>query len=36
MKMKKMFIAAIASLMLFSCNNPTKEKTSDMEQKMLW
>ncbi|MFV0311695.1 MAG: nitroreductase family protein [Dysgonomonas sp.] len=33
MKMKKMFIAAIASLMLLSCNNPTKEKTSDMEQK---
>lgn len=33
MNMKKMFIAAIASLMLFSCNNSTKEKTSDMEQK---
>ncbi|EGK03179.1 nitroreductase family protein [Dysgonomonas gadei] len=32
MNMKKMFIAAIASLMLFSCNNSTKEKTSDMEQ----
>ncbi|SBV91062.1 conserved exported hypothetical protein [uncultured Dysgonomonas sp.] len=33
MNMKKMFIAAIASLMLFSCNNSTTEKTSDMEQK---
>lgn len=31
--MKKIFIAAIATLMLFSCNDSTKEKTNNMEQK---